>query len=100
MLFERLKKVLLHTVSMNQFALVADRQIIDASLIANEMINYYSRSKKKGVVIKLDIEKAFDTVDWKFLDNILAAKGFGNTWRRWMKGCMKVRGAKFEPLVV
>lgn len=60
-----------------------------------------------GVVIKLDIEKAFDIVDWEFLDNIMTAKGFGNTWRRWIKGCisstsplssMVDRGAKSKPL--
>ena len=29
------------------------------------------------MVIKLDIEKAFDKVDWNFLDLILQAKGLG-----------------------
>lgn len=32
--------------------------------------------KKKGYLIKLDLEKAFDKVDWTFLDNIFEAKGF------------------------
>ena len=32
---------------------------------------------RKGVIIKLYLEKAFDTVDWDFLDTILQAKGFG-----------------------
>lgn len=53
---------------MNQFAFVASREIIDVSLIANEINNLQSKSKLKGVVMKLDIEKAFDMVDWDFLE--------------------------------
>lgn len=62
-------------------------QIVDASLIANELIDLYARSKTKVVVIKLDIEKIFDMVGWEFLDNIMVVKGFGNTWRRWSMDC-------------
>lgn len=51
------------------------RQISDASLIANELIDEWKR-EKTGIVVKLDIEKSFDTVDWSFLDMVLAAKGF------------------------
>lgn len=37
-------------------AFAADRQIIDASLIANELIDHYKRTQKGGVVFKLEIE--------------------------------------------
>lgn len=40
-LSERLKKVLPHMISRNQFAFVVDYQIINASLIANELIDLY-----------------------------------------------------------
>lgn len=67
---ERLKKVLPRTIMEYQSAFVANRQILDASLIANKLIDEWRRKKGKGVCIKLDIEKAFDIVDWKFLDDI------------------------------
>ncbi|KAM0914464.1 hypothetical protein ACQ4PT_011473 [Festuca glaucescens] len=35
-------------------------------------------------MLKLDIEKAFDTVSWEFLLEILAARGFGQKWRDWI----------------
>lgn len=63
---------------MNQFASVVDCQIIDASLIVNEPIDLYYRNKTKCVVIKLDLEKVLDLVDWEFLYNIMIVKGFGN----------------------
>lgn len=56
---------------------MANRQIIDASLMANEIIDDCFSSHKVGVVLKLDLEKAFDTVDWETLDYILMTKGFG-----------------------
>lgn len=85
-LSERLKGLLPHTITNEQSAFVVERQILDASLIANELIG--KRKKQKGMVIKLDIEKSFDKVDWDFLEEILAAKGFGITWRRWIRGCV------------
>jgi len=48
--------------------------------LANELIDERERKKQKGVVIKLDMEKAFDKVDWTFLKIILMAKGFGPNW--------------------
>lgn len=87
-LSERLKQVLPNTVTDNQFAFVVGCQIIDASLIVNELIDLYTRNKTKGMVIELDIEKAFDMVDWEFLDNITVVKGSGNKWRRWIMGCI------------
>ena len=33
-------------------------------------------------------EEGFDKVDWDFLDNIHASKGFGLKWRIWIKGCI------------
>ncbi|XP_022132189.1 uncharacterized protein LOC111005109 [Momordica charantia] len=83
-----MKSLLPHTITKEQSAFVAGRQILDASLIANEIIEDWDRKKRKGVVIKLDIEKAFDKVDWDFLDEVLAAKGFRHTWRKWIWGCI------------
>ena len=56
--------------------------------MANELIDERERKKQKGVVIKLDMEKAFDKVDSTFLESILMAKGFGPKWRRWIRGCI------------
>lgn len=57
-------------------------------LIANELIDECHRCKESSVVLKLNIEKAFDKVDWDFVDLIVEAKGFDHRWRKWIKGCI------------
>ena len=57
-------------------------------MIANELIDDWSSSQKSGIVLKLDLEKAFDMVDWEFLDTVLRIKGFGSLWRNWINGCL------------
>ena len=42
------------------------RQILDVVLIANEVMDEKRRSRKEGVVFKIDFEKAYDHVDWGF----------------------------------
>lgn len=85
---ERLKKVLPLTISDQQYAFVEGRQILDSALIANEIIDDWQARKLEGVVIQLDLEKAFDMVDWDFLDMVLKHKGFGEKWRKWIRACI------------
>ena len=61
---------------------------MDAVLIANEIVDEKRRSGEEGVVFKIDFEKAYDHVDWDFLDHMLDRKGFSPRWRSWMRGCL------------
>ncbi|RVW84438.1 hypothetical protein CK203_040645 [Vitis vinifera] len=58
-------------------AIVRGRQILDAVLIPNQVVNSRKRSSKAGLVGKLDIEKAYGHPDWKFLLSLLEKMGFG-----------------------
>ena len=62
--------------------------MLNAVLIANEIVDEKRRSGEKGVVFKIDFEKAYDHVKWDFLDHVLEKKGFSSKWRIWMRGRM------------
>lgn len=57
---------------------VLGRQIMDGILIANECVDGRRRSKKSGLVCKIDLEKAYDPMDRDFLRWILLQKVFGD----------------------
>ncbi|RVW12452.1 LINE-1 retrotransposable element ORF2 protein [Vitis vinifera] len=84
----RLRGVLQETIHSTQGAFVQGRQILDAVLIANEIVDEKKRSGEEGVVFKIDFEKAYDHVKWDFLDHVLEKKGFSPRWRSWMRGCL------------
>ena len=66
---------------------------MDASLIANEVIDSWQKRGEKGLICKLDIEKAYDSVNWHFLMRFLQKMRFGAKWR----SCIST--AKFSVLV-
>ncbi|RVX09485.1 Transposon TX1 uncharacterized 149 kDa protein [Vitis vinifera] len=84
----RLRGVLHETIHSTQGAFVQGRQILDAVLIANEIVDEKRRSGEEGVVFKIDFEKAYDHMSWDFLDHVLEMKGFSPRWRKWMRGCL------------
>ncbi|RVW20626.1 Transposon TX1 uncharacterized 149 kDa protein [Vitis vinifera] len=87
-LANRLKKVMGKLVSKSQSAFVEGRQILDALLIANEAIHSMQKSGGGGILCKLDIEKAYDHVNWSFLLWLMEMMGFGAKWISWIQWCI------------
>ena len=96
-LANRLKKVLGNVVYVDQNDFVRGRQILDASLIVNEVIDSWQKRKEKGLICKLDIEKAYDSINWNFLMRVLLKMGFGSWWMEWFWHCIST--TKFSVLV-
>ena len=84
----RLRGVLHETIHSTQGAFVQGRQILNAVPIANEIADEKRQSGEEGLVFKLDFEKAYNHVNWYFLDHVLEKKEFSPKWRTWMRGCL------------
>lgn len=87
-LAKRMEEVMGTIISVNQNAFVRGRQILDCSLIANECIDAWYKVNYLGVVVQIDMEKAYDHVHWNFVEDILLKMGFGRTWCNWIKVCL------------
>ncbi|XP_034685795.1 secreted RxLR effector protein 78-like [Vitis riparia] len=61
---------------------------MDAVLVANEAIDSIVKSNRGAIICKLDIEKAYDHVNWDFLLAVMEKMGFGERWCRWIKWCL------------
>ncbi|KAE8686635.1 hypothetical protein F3Y22_tig00111053pilonHSYRG00091 [Hibiscus syriacus] len=72
----------------NQFTFISSKQIANCILIANEVIDDISKRKKEVVLFKADFSRAYDTVDWHFLNLILKKMGFDKRWRKWVHFCI------------
>lgn len=75
-------------ISSNQTAFIKGRYILESVVSVHEIIHYAHQSKNPGLVLKLDYEKAYNRINWEFLDEMLASRGFGAIWRRWIKSIL------------
>jgi hypothetical protein len=84
----RLAKVMDPLISKTQTAFLKGRQLVEGVVVVNEVIDYAKKTGKECMILKVDFEKAYDSVDWKFLDYMLQRFGFGLKWRAWMRACV------------
>ncbi|XP_057489485.1 secreted RxLR effector protein 78-like [Actinidia eriantha] len=84
----RLKKIIPVVVDKVQSAFIRGRNIQDGILIANEVVEEWKRSSQRGVIIKLDFEKAFDKVNWNYLLKMMDLMNFPQRWKDWIEECL------------
>ncbi|GJZ10167.1 RNA-directed DNA polymerase, eukaryota [Tanacetum coccineum] len=70
----------------SQSAFIANRQILDGPFILNELLHWCKRKKKQAMFFRVDFAKAYDSVRWDYLLDVLKAFGFGNNWCKWIRG--------------
>jgi hypothetical protein len=78
MLANRLREILSDVISENQSAFVPGRLITDNILVDYESIHRMKKKQgKKGLcAVKLDMHKAYDRVEWSFLEKMMIKMGF------------------------
>ncbi|CAL5361639.1 unnamed protein product [Camellia sinensis] len=87
-LSRRIRQVLPKLIGEVQTAFLSGRCILDGVLIANEVVDWWRKTKKKGIILKLDFEKAYDSVNWEFLLSMMENFGFGDKWVGWIRSCI------------
>lgn len=74
----RLSPILQKLISANQSAFLPGRSIHHSILLTNELLHLVRILGEDFIFLKLDMVKAFDKVDWKFLYALLRKLGFGD----------------------
>jgi hypothetical protein len=84
----RLCRVIHKLIGPNQTTFLKGRQILDGCMIANEIVNFAKSEGIKMLIFKVDFEKAFDSVNWEFLFDIMSQMNFGSKWIKWISSCL------------
>nr|GEX82393.1 RNA-directed DNA polymerase, eukaryota [Tanacetum cinerariifolium] len=87
-LANRLAPVIADLISDTQSAFVAGRKILDGPFILDEFLHWCKRKNKKAMFFKVDFAKAYDSIRWDYLLEVLEAFGFGRTWCNWIRGTL------------
>ncbi|XP_056863940.1 uncharacterized protein LOC108850255 [Raphanus sativus] len=90
-LTNRLQPLLPRIISPHQSAFVPKRAIGDNVLITHEILHYLRTSQAKvrcSMAVKTDMSKAYNRIEWSFLEMVLQRLGFHEKWISWIMTCV------------
>lgn len=87
----KLKPLLPSLIAEEQSAFVGGRQIQDNILIVHEVLHKLRTQERKSkfqAVLKLDMQKAYDRIEWDFLQASSTKMRFCDQWVKWVMQCV------------
>lgn len=88
-LARRLEQILPQWISPSQSAFVQGRLLTENVLLATELVQGFGQqSVSSRGVLKVDLRKAFDSVDWNFILEVLKAANLPHRFVSWIKQCI------------
>ena len=82
---KRLEKVLPNIINIDQTGYVKGRYIGENIRLIQDVIHFTNLTNQKGIAIFLDFKKAFDSVEWSYLNAALELFNFGPDILNWIK---------------
>eukprot|EP00253_Pinus_taeda_P013097 PITA_13097 len=96
-LASRLKPLLPSLISGEQSGNVEGRKFLNNIIQAHEVVHTLTSKRQAGMIMQLDISKAYDKVNWICIKKVLTAFGFNHNWVRWVMAL--VTSSRFSILV-
>lgn len=94
LLANRLAPRMVELVTANQSAFIRKRAIHDNFLYVQNLVKRFRRKKNPTLMMKLDISRAFDAVNWAYMMEVLSVLGFGLKWRNWLSSILLSSSSK------
>lgn len=86
LLANRWAKVVSSVIPENQSDFAGNKHILDSILILNKTVDFVNRGKQKEIVFKVNFEKAYNSVVWDFVNDMMRGVNFHWKWRKSMRG--------------
>lgn len=88
-LVAKLKPILSDLILPNQTAFIQGRLLVENTILATDLVDGYHKNKgPPRITLKVDIAKAFDTLNWDFLFICLSALEVPSIYLNWLRACV------------
>jgi hypothetical protein len=85
----RISQVAQKVISPSQMDFILDHNIMEGVIVLHETLHEMHRKQQSGIILKLGFEKAYDKLNWNFIQQTLRMKGFSPIWCKWVASFMK-----------
>lgn len=86
----RMKVVMDKLVGEAQTVFLKDRNILDGVVILNEVVEDAKKRKEERIILKVDFAKAYDSVEWDYLFDMMRLMNFPPKWVGWIMECVTI----------